>query len=207
MDSYWQHSFVVLSTAMFGYWQLCAVTGSYGCYGQLWGYGQLWVVVGSCGELWTKHFRGGTAMCGYGQLFPVMGSNGQLWVVMGSYGQNRFVVMGTAISGCEQLWTVLDGYGQLRAGISKRRPKKYIEFLASFVVLIRCGLSMAKSEFPTSWFLRGWKKRVICRSHSLWVGYGEFQVGHRTRVPLAGVFSFYCKHVFNWSCQHITFFE
>ena len=46
-----------------------------------------------------------------------MGSYGQLWAAMGSYGQNSFVVMGTAMSGCEQLWAALggmDSYGQER---------------------------------------------------------------------------------------------
>ena len=32
---------------------------------------------------------------------------------------------------------------------------------------------------------------TICRSHSLWAGYGEFRAGHRTHVPWAGGCLFY----------------
>ena len=66
---------------------------------------------------------------------------------------------------------------------------------------------MANFEFPTLRSLRGSNKRVICRSHSLWVEYDEFRAGRRTHVPWVGEFWFYCKNVSFWSCQIIITFD
>ena len=132
---------------------LLAVMRSYGQLWLLWAVMGLWTIMGCCGQLWGAMDK--TLSWGHRNvwLWAVISSYGQQWAAMGCYGQLWSKPFRG--HGHRNFWlrAIMNSFGWLWAVTGRNFEKKTEEIyrISSF----------------------------ICRSHPLWVEYGEVRVSNK----------------------------